>query len=790
MAPSEAQVKTIDGRARSVRELLDKAKYAIDFYQREYAWQERQVRELLDDLTGKFLDSYESGHSRHEVEGYDHYFLGSIVISHKRGQRFVVDGQQRLTTLTLLLIHLHRLQEDQDEPVEVQNLVYSEKYGRKSFNLDVPERVEVMQKLMDRQPIDLNGESESVRNIVARHANIADHLPEEVTGSALPYFVDWLLENVHLVEIEAFSDEDAYTIFETMNDRGLSLSLPEMLKGYVLANVRHEDDQRSVNESWKRHMQHLKELGGEEDVDFFKNWLRAQHAETIRPGRKGAENRDYERIGSEFHRWVRDHRERLELAHPDAFVRLVSRDLDFYARHSIAIRKAARALKPGWESIRYNEDRGFTLQTQALLAALTPDDDTEETQRKVALVADFLDIWLARRVWNFRTISYSSVKYTLFILTKELRGRDTASLSEFLREQLDEQPESFAGRPQFRLHNQNYRQVRHILARLTHWVDTQCGLSSSFEDLISQGRARPFEIEHIWADHYDRFKDRFSHPSDFETERNKLGGLLLLQRGVNQSLGDASYEAKRDAYLSNSENLLARSLHPLAYQNQPSFRSLLDRTGLLFRSYESFGPEEQAERQELYIRIAEWVWNPSRLDLDGEKPPTPEPIAEPEDDASEATDRPDRDEARFAFWRALLAHANEVSDLHSRISANRFNWLGTRRHGHWWNYVVLQDQTRAELYIDAPEAEENKALFDALHTHREAIETEFGAPLVWQRLDDKRASRISFTVPGGWVDNRTWPSAGDQVVNVMQRLYGTLSPRVQAIRAKPSEATS
>ena len=52
------------------------------------AWQERQVRELMDDLTGKFLDSHEPGHSRHEVEGYGHYFLGSIVISHKRGQRY------------------------------------------------------------------------------------------------------------------------------------------------------------------------------------------------------------------------------------------------------------------------------------------------------------------------------------------------------------------------------------------------------------------------------------------------------------------------------------------------------------------------------------------------------------------------------------------------------------------------------------------------------------------------------------------------------------------------------
>jgi uncharacterized protein with ParB-like and HNH nuclease domain len=71
-------MKRIEGRARSVRELLDAAKYTIDFYQREYAWQERQVRELVDDLTGKFLDFYEPGHARFEVEQYGHYFLGSI----------------------------------------------------------------------------------------------------------------------------------------------------------------------------------------------------------------------------------------------------------------------------------------------------------------------------------------------------------------------------------------------------------------------------------------------------------------------------------------------------------------------------------------------------------------------------------------------------------------------------------------------------------------------------------------------------------------------------------------
>ncbi len=782
MTVTETQAKSVDGRARTVRELLDKSKYTIDFYQREFTWQERQVRELIDDLTGKFLDSYDPDHSRHEVESYGHYFLGSIVISHKRKKRFVVDGQQRLTTLTMLLIFLHHLQAEREEQVDVGNLIYSEKYGRKSFNLDVPERAEIMQRLLDGKQLDTVGMGESVQNIAARYANIADHFPEEVAGKALSFFVDWLLENVHLVEIEAYSDEDAYTIFETMNDRGLPLGLPEMLKGYVLANVRHEEDQRAVNSTWKSRMHALKEVGEEEDVDFFKNWLRARHAETIRPGRKGAENKDYERIGSEFHRWVRDHREQLGLIKPDSFVRFVKHDLDFYARQSIAIRMAAQTLTPGWETIRYNEDRGFTLQTQALLAPLAVEDQPEAVRQKVALVADFLDIWLARRVWNFRTISYSSVKYTLFILTRELRGRDVASLAGYLREQLEAQEESFAQQPRFRLHQQNHRQVRHLLARLTHWLDTECGLASHFEDLISQGRARPFEIEHIWCDQYDRFTEWFDHPSDFDTERNRLGGLLLLQRGVNQSLGDASYEEKRNAYVTNSENLLARSLHPLAYENNPGFSALRERTGLPFRPYDHFGPEEQAERQELYIRIAEWVWNPSRLDLDGEKPPVPEPILDPEETTQEVADRPERHEARLAFWKDLLQKANERSDLHGRISPNRFHWAGTRRHGQWWNYVVLQDETRVELYIDAPDAEVNKALFDALSVQRDEVEADFAGKLLWQRLDDKRASRISYTVQGGWVDKTTWSSAIDQAIDAMQRLYAALASRVETAR--------
>lgn len=349
-------------------------------------------------------------------------------------------------------------------------------------------------------------------------------------------------------------------------------------------------------------------------------------------------------------------------------------------------------------------------------------------------------------------------------------------LSRHLRHELDQQPESFAGQPRLRLHQQNYRQIRHILARLTHWVEDRCGLASHFADLVSKGRARPFEIEHVWANHHHRFADRFPVEADFENERNRLGGLLLLQRGVNQSLGDGTYEIKRQAYVTKGEKLLARSLHPDAYVNNPGFQRLLAQTGLPFRPYESFGPEEMDERQELYIRIAEWVWNPSRLDLDGEKPPVHEPILEEE--ATTGLGDQSRHEMRLRFWQFLLPRAHDASDLHKQVEPAGYRWVGVRRHGQWWNYVVLQDTTRVELFLDRPDKSENKALFDALEEERGAVEETFGAALDWQRLEDKRCCRVSFSVPGGWSEEAIWEEAARSAIEAMGRLYGALAPRI------------
>lgn len=137
-------MRKIDGKAKTVRELLKGVKYSIDYYQREYKWHDKQIRELVDDLSGKFLEDYQPGHERAKVADYPHYFLGSIIISEKDSASFIVDGQQRLTSLTLLLILLRNLQKDRVKKVNVDELIFSEKFDQKSFNIHVDERTPAM----------------------------------------------------------------------------------------------------------------------------------------------------------------------------------------------------------------------------------------------------------------------------------------------------------------------------------------------------------------------------------------------------------------------------------------------------------------------------------------------------------------------------------------------------------------------------------------------------------------------------------------------------------------------
>lgn len=607
-------MREIRGDAKTIKQLLSGSKYAIDYYQREYKWGTKQLQELLDDLKEKFLEDYQPNHDRSQVDKYGHYFLGSIIISDKEGHKYIIDGQQRLTTLTLLLIFLHILQKDRPDQVKVSELIFSERFARRSFNIDVDERTPCMEALFTESQFDEAGQSESVRNILGRYADIADQFPDELKGVALPYFVDWLIENVHLVEITAYSDDDAYTIFETMNDRGLSLSPTDMLKGYLLANITDDTRRLAANKVWKERVSAVIDIGKDEDADCLKAWLRSQYANSIRERKRGAKPQDFDKIGTEFHRWVRENDKTLGLKKSGDFASFIDKDFSFYARQYEMLRSAAETLTPGLEVVFYNARLNFTLQYPLLLAPLVVGEGDEVIRRKIHVVGSFIDILIARRIWNWRAIDYSTMQYAMFLVMRDIRGKSEAEIANILAAKLVEDKEdTFGSNERFRLNGSNGRQIHHLLARMTEFVEVQSGMPSHYANYVVRSGKGGYEVEHIWANHADRHKDEFTNPADFDEYRNRIGGLLLLPKSFNASYGDLPYEPKREHY--NSQNLLARSLHDLAYKHNPGFRRFIEETGLAFKAHVTFKKADLDERQALYKALAEAIWNPGRLSL-------------------------------------------------------------------------------------------------------------------------------------------------------------------------------
>lgn len=274
-----------------------------------------------------------------------------------------------------------------------------------------------------------------------------------------------------------------------------------------------------------------------------------------------------------------------------------------------------KAKQNGLEYVFYNAQNNFTLQYPLLLAPLRIHDDQETARRKMRLVAGYLDVFIIRRAVNFRTLDYSSIVYTMFNLMKEIRELEISELAAFFKAKVARMEETFDGMSQFYLNLWSKRYIHHILARITAYIEEQSGVSSHFYTYVSREEKKPFEIEHIWADQYEQYTDEFATEEEFTQYRNRIGALLLLPRGFNQSLGAAPYSKKIAAYF--GQNLLAKSLNEQCYQNNPSFLAYVKYSQLPFRPYQEFKKASLIERQNLYQSIANEIWSSARFDLDG-----------------------------------------------------------------------------------------------------------------------------------------------------------------------------
>ena len=142
---------------------------------------------------------------------------------------------------------------------------------------------------------------------------------------------------------------------------------------------------------------------------------------------------------------------------------------------------------------------------------------------------------------------------------------------------------------------------------------------------------------------------------------------------------------------------------------------------------------------------------------------------------------------RYKFWEGLLEKAKDKTKLHAAISPKQYHWIsaGAGKSGLSYNYYVKQTEGRVELYIDRLKdtESENKEIFFQLFKNKAEIKEIFGEPLLWERLDGKRASRISFVInKGGYRTEEKYDEAQDAMIDAMIRLEKSFRPYIAKLK--------
>lgn len=226
--------------------------FQIPAYQRPYAWTTEQAGQLLDDL----FDCLLAG----DPAELSPYFLGSIVLIKppQQSEADVVDGQQRLTTLTTLLCVLRDLLPEQ-RAVQVHKYICEpeDQFAgtQQRFRLSPRDRdAEFFQKHIQQlgataTPADHYAANDAQRNMAANAAMFRERLATR-TDDERTRLITYLVRRCYLVVVEASDRASAYRIFSVMNDRGLDLSPTDILKADIIGAL-PEGKRGTYTEKWE-----------------------------------------------------------------------------------------------------------------------------------------------------------------------------------------------------------------------------------------------------------------------------------------------------------------------------------------------------------------------------------------------------------------------------------------------------------------------------------------------------------------------------------------------------------
>jgi hypothetical protein len=596
----------------SLHRLFNDSFYSIDYYQREYVWGEDEVRALISDLRQGFAPVDSRGrHLRLGVESQ--YFLGPFVYYESaRGRRSLVDGQQRFTTLLLMLMRLRSMgiQFEETRHVEILTpLIRSQGRSQARYRVDLWDADRVLKAIFEDRDYEIGqGDSLSVRNIWRRSRDV-ESLLADISSTSYASFVDWLLQDVIMAGIRATDSNNAFRIFESMNDRGARLTPVDLVKSYLLSHVRDNVD--DLNRQWRKMLAELSAVQDDRLVasQFLKAVLQGRYA------RLGDDHDDMREIDTALNLWVRKNDQLLGLpgGRTDKFHDFVDQLLILAVRYRTFL-EATRFYHEELAELYYNERNGFGLQMVAIFAAVRAEDGPETAKRKARRVAAFLDRWYVLRVLRDLPVQQRDMQKVVEALVPGLRGcRTVEEVSAVLAEQLAQEEYEPIDLEGFGLRGTNRPQIKYLLARLTAFVQKGCDLLGTTADYLGD----KYQIEHLYANKPDRHRGEEPDLLRFRSLRNRFGVLVLLPASDNASFGAMPLPEKVASY--GRQNVLVGVLARDYRERFPDLHAFAKKEGLLSLLHPMKDGATMAQvihlRQELYLLLCARVWSLERMGI-------------------------------------------------------------------------------------------------------------------------------------------------------------------------------
>lgn len=650
-----AMAKLIEVEERDIDFIFGKKKpYRLDVYQRDYRWSDtggyKIVSQLLEDIALRFENNLKVNKRKHssnldvileDVEiNFSAYFLNTIMLNEQDGYIFIVDGQQRLTTILLMLIKLLHLGRSRSNEINGMNIdkllgdkIYQEdKAGKKDFKISNEDRNDIIQKIFESTPIqkdDIKNITQS--NLVANYKVISKYFDTyfttedgEFDGLKYNYYIYNLTEKVLIIEQVIKDKEDVAMIFETANDRGKELEPHEVIKGMLLG-VLDTEKKENCNRIWNEALSAFfdRDKNYKNVDEFFRTYFRAKYADN---------GNQYVSFEGKYHRSllsndkiVKD----LDRADPNKIERFITKEFVYFYEVFLEISKVAKEKSNIHLGSNHANDRGQ--QILLMLSALNYNDG--EKDQKIELIA--------KKVDQFYTIAmligiYDSNKQqaAYHIINKEIRGKSLAEIETAFNEIIvrhfnDTEKVSIESLNDvfqykyFRSACNDGRFTKYVLARIDYYLADLLNESSFAKEetlrTITHSGNKPkngFHTEHMFA-HNEKIRAQFTNDEGeedeqlFLTQRNRLGAVLLLKGNENIRLSNKVYKEKLESYQASgfiwnrilTDSINAASLnsctHPIKNKfksYKPDDKGLLDRVAI-------------EERQELLFEIIKEIYN-------------------------------------------------------------------------------------------------------------------------------------------------------------------------------------